>query len=76
MGKIDEAIAKYNESIELYNKLQDPTFIYQAHKGRLLSYFPASGDIALAKEELDITLELDKEVLLQKTGREQQKQLF
>ena len=56
---MDEAIAKYNESIELYNKLQDPTFIYQAHRGRLLSYF-SSGDVALAKEELDITLDLDK----------------
>ncbi|MGA9769460.1 MAG: CHAT domain-containing protein [Blastocatellia bacterium] len=58
-GKIDEAIANYNESIELYNRLQDPTFVYQAHKGMLLSYF-ASGDIQSAKEELGITLDLDK----------------
>ena len=49
-GKPGEAIANYNESIGLYNKLQDPTFIYQGHKGRLLSYF-SSGDVTLAKEE-------------------------
>jgi CHAT domain-containing protein len=56
----DKAIASYKQSIELYSKLDTPAFLYQAHKGALLSYV-ALKNIPAAREELETTLRLYEE---------------
>ncbi len=50
-GDWQSAVESYNESVELYDKLNYPLFVHEAHKG-LLQCFIASGDIASAEEEL------------------------
>jgi CHAT domain-containing protein len=52
-----EALAHYDEAIRLFDYLNFPAFIYDAHKGRLLSYL-AQGSTALAQSELKIVLGL------------------
>jgi CHAT domain-containing protein len=56
-AKYDQAIANYNKSIQLYNDLEFPTLLYQAHKGRL-ACFISQGDYSSAREELNVTLDL------------------
>jgi CHAT domain-containing protein len=57
IGDFDEALASYNSCIDIYGKLNSPTFVYQARKGRLLALI-AANDIPAAKEELDASIEL------------------
>jgi CHAT domain-containing protein len=54
---LDEALSSYNLCIDLYSKLDSPTFVYQARKGRLLTLISAN-DIPAAKEELNTSIEL------------------
>jgi CHAT domain-containing protein len=54
-GDFEKAQASYNRSIELYEKQNSRTFIYQAHKGLLLSYI-ASGNISASQALLETTL--------------------
>jgi CHAT domain-containing protein/lipoprotein NlpI len=58
-GDFERAIASYNRSIGFYEKQNSPTFIYQAHKGMLLSYI-AAGNLQAAQTELASTLTLYK----------------
>jgi len=53
----DSAVKSYSESIELYEKLDFPTHLYQAHKGRAFCYI-ARGDNSLAGGELKTALGL------------------
>jgi hypothetical protein len=56
-GEIDKSLVSYNFAVDLYAKLDSPTFLYQARKGRLVSYI-ASGNVSAAREELENTLGL------------------
>jgi tetratricopeptide (TPR) repeat protein len=51
IGNLPTAIANYNQSVQLYTRLDFPAFIHEAHKGLVLSSI-ASGDNASAAEEL------------------------
>jgi CHAT domain-containing protein/lipoprotein NlpI len=53
----DQAVASYTQSIELYEKLEFPNHLYEAHKGRLLCYVAQKND-QLAREEIATTLKL------------------
>jgi CHAT domain-containing protein len=53
----DEALSSYDSCIDIYGKLDSPTFVYQARKGRLLALI-AANDIPAAKGELDASIEL------------------
>lgn len=44
MGNYGEAIAAYDQSLQLYGKLDFPYFSYAAHKGKLLSYISEADD--------------------------------
>lgn len=52
-----QAIASYGESIDRYEKLNHPTNLYQAYKGRFLSHV-AQGHDTSAKADLKTTLNL------------------
>lgn len=54
-GDFDKALADYNQSIEIYNRLDYPSHLYQAHKGRLLCYVAQEND-AQAESELQTAL--------------------
>ncbi|HZS45495.1 MAG TPA: CHAT domain-containing tetratricopeptide repeat protein [Blastocatellia bacterium] len=56
-GDYQSAIACSDESIKLFEKSNFPTYLYEAHKGKLLAYI-AEKDDALAADELKITLNL------------------
>ena len=57
IGDTGEALASYRRSVELYGVLNAPTFLYQAHKGMLLTHI-ADGNIVAAQEELSAAAEL------------------
>lgn len=57
MGKYDEAVTSLNRSIDLYEDLNYPTHLYQAHKIRLLCYIAQKND-ELARVELPKTIDL------------------
>lgn len=70
-GDFRKAIEYYDRSIQLYAKQNSPTFIYQAHKGVLLSHI-AAGDTQAAREELAATLALydkDRANILEQSNR-------
>lgn len=50
-GDYDNAVASYNRSIELYERAGTSAHLYQAYKGRLLTYI-ARGDDRLVQDEL------------------------
>lgn len=54
-GNVDKAIASYKESIEIYNQIDFPAFVYLARKG-LFASLADSGNVVRAKEELDQTI--------------------
>ena len=56
-GDPQRALVAYDESSELYQKIDFAHYNYLAHKGKLLSYLAQNND-ALAGEELQIVLEL------------------
>lgn len=67
----DDAIKSYTNSIEGYRSLNHPTNLYQAHKGRFLSYVAVRND-GLAQEELATTLKLAEQYrdqILEETTR-------
>lgn len=43
-GDLPQAVASYDRAVELYGRLGLPTFLYQAHKGRLLCYVAQKRD--------------------------------
>ena len=55
----NDAILSYDKSIELYDKLEFRTHLYQAHKGKLFCYIENDNDL-LVKDELQTTLGLLK----------------
>jgi CHAT domain-containing protein len=54
-GNSDQALASYNQSIELYKQIDFPAFVYLARKGLFVA-LADSGNVSLAKEELDKTI--------------------
>lgn len=59
-GEFDKAVARYTESINLYESLDDFwTHLYQAHKGRFLCYLQQQND-HLAQVEISILFDLMK----------------
>ena len=53
----DDATSSYDKSIELYDRLEFRTHLYQAHKGKLFCYIEEGKD-SLAKKEIQTTLGL------------------
>ena len=71
-GNFDLANVSYERSIESYERLNHPTNLYQAHKGRFLCYIAQKND-ALAKRELATSLKLAegyRDKILEETIRE------
>ncbi len=56
-GDLENALSRYDDSIELYKASEFSTHLYQAHKGRLYCYI-SEGKDHLVKEELQTTLNL------------------
>lgn len=54
-GDLDRAVASYNQSIELYERINYPSFVYLARKG-LFASLADSGKLSPAKAELDKTI--------------------
>ncbi len=54
---LDNAIINYTRTIETFEKLHLPIYLYQAHKGRLFCYL-AQGNYPVAEDELSATLQL------------------
>lgn len=49
-GDFGEAVTSYDRCIELYEGLHYPAFLYEAHKGKLLSYIASHNNPAAAEE--------------------------
>jgi CHAT domain-containing protein/tetratricopeptide (TPR) repeat protein len=56
-GQVDNALAAYDRSIQLFEQLHYPYYTYPARKGRLISYL-AKGNDAATETELDSVLEI------------------
>ena len=59
-GNYDAAISLYDEAIALYEKLGLDIYRYEAHKGKLISFF-ALGDDSTTANELQLTMKLYEE---------------
>lgn len=68
------ALAAYEESLHLYEKLDFAAFSYSAHKGKFLAYLAQNND-ALAAQELEIVFRLFDEYR-EKIRGERQKDFF
>jgi CHAT domain-containing protein len=55
MQEYDQAVASYDDAIHIYSDINLFTFLYEAHKGRLLCYI-AQGNDSLAEVELQTVL--------------------
>lgn len=73
-GDQTSALAAYEESLHLYNKIDFAAFYYSAHKGKLLAYLAQNND-ALAAQELEIVFRLFDEYREKILG-ERQKDFF
>lgn len=60
MRELDKAVASYDEAIRLYRVLDFPAYLYEAHKGRLLTHV-ARHDQRAAQEEIETTLAIFEE---------------
>src|SRR6185503_5575363 len=56
-GQVDNALASYDRSIQLFEQLHYPYYTYPARKGRLISYL-AKGNDAATEAELDSVLHI------------------
>jgi CHAT domain-containing protein/Tfp pilus assembly protein PilF len=56
-GEFARALESYDESTEIYKNLQFPTFLYQAHKGKLICYVAQQNDWS-ASQEIQVTLDM------------------
>ncbi len=56
-GDFVSSVASYDRAITIYGSLNLPSFLYQAHKGRLLCYVAQKND-ALAQNEIEAALNL------------------
>lgn len=54
-GDLTKALGSYDQSIDIYNSLQFPTFLYQAHKGKLTTFIAQQNDL-MASHEIQVTL--------------------
>lgn len=57
MGRLDEAVAAYDQSLAIYTRLESKLYVYQAHKGKLLAYIAAQ-NLTAANEEIAETLDI------------------
>ena len=56
-GQVDNALASYDRSIQLFEQLKYPYYTYPARKGRLISYLAKGNDVA-TEAELNSVLEI------------------
>jgi CHAT domain-containing protein/lipoprotein NlpI len=59
-GDFTNALSNYDQAVAMFDHLGLEMFLYEAHKGRFLSYV-GLGDVAAAQTELDRTLDLFEE---------------
>jgi CHAT domain-containing protein len=67
-----DALVHYDRSVQLYQELNQPTGLYQAHKGKLYCFI-ANGDDALAKTEIQQALSLveqNRDKIFEENNRE------
>ena len=57
LANFGKALENYDESIDDYKSLEFPTFLYQAHKGKLICYIGQHDDVKTS-EEIQTTLEM------------------
>jgi CHAT domain-containing protein len=75
MGNYGEAIAAYDQSLQLYGKLNFPYFSYAAHKGKLLSYISQEDDQS-TDAEIHVVLDLFKQFREKITEQSQRNTFF
>lgn len=73
--QIDNALASYDQNIQLYDRLESQWLRYEAHTGKFLCY-KAKGDVALAEQELEIALRLYEENRLKITEESNRNAFF
>lgn len=72
-GETDKALETFGLAAELSARLASPTFLYHAHKGRLLTHLSAGG-FAAARQDLDAALKLfeqSRRMILEESNRQQ-----
>jgi CHAT domain-containing protein/tetratricopeptide (TPR) repeat protein len=60
MNDPDKALVNYDQAIRLYQKLDFPAYLYEAHKGRLLAHVARDDQLA-AENEIEVTLAIFEE---------------
>lgn len=74
-GQLDEALAYYNQSIEMYDRLESHWLRYETHAGKFLCH-RAKGEAVPAQQELDTALRLYEENRLKLTEESNRNSFF